>query len=111
MITHKHGKRVVKHVTTTFTYGTASVKSTGTGTFKLVIGLSARAAKELKLLGRRQVTIAVTFTPTGGTAHRESKKVTVIRSRTGKYTEPRPLTVGLRDRRSRRYSRAPHGSR
>ena len=85
VITHKHGKRVVKHVTTTFTYGTASVNSTGTGTFKLVIGLSARAAKELKLLGRRQVTIVVTFTPTGGTAHRESKKVTVIRSRKGKY--------------------------
>ncbi len=70
----------------TFTYGSASVASAGSGTFKLVIGLSARAAAELKVLGSRVVTIAVTFTPAGGSAHRESKTVTVKRSRKGKYS-------------------------
>lgn len=58
------------------------------GPLKLVVGVSARAAKELKLLGSRRATIAVTFTPTGGTAHRETKNVTVKRNRKGKYTDP-----------------------
>ncbi len=86
VITHIRGKRVVEHVTTTFVYGTGGVISLRQGRFKLVIGLSARAARELKLLGRRQVAIAVTFTPTGGTSHREARKVTVKRSRKGKYS-------------------------
>jgi len=75
----------LKHRTITITYGTAGVPSTGAGTFKLVIGLSARAAHELKLLGRRQLTIAVTFTPVGGTAHRQTTHVAVKRSRAGRY--------------------------
>jgi hypothetical protein len=82
VITRKGHKRVKK----TFTYGTARVSSTGRGTFKLVIRLSRRAARELKLLGSRQVTIAVTFTPTGGTARHKTKKVPVRRSRKGKYS-------------------------
>lgn len=86
VVTHKHGKRVIKHVTTTFTYGTASMTSSGKGTFRLVIGLSPKAARELKLLGSRQVTIAVKFTPNGGTARTESKKVLVKRNRKGKYS-------------------------
>jgi hypothetical protein len=86
VIVLKHGKRAVKHVTTTFTYGTASVSATGLGTFKLVIGLKPRAAREFKLFASRQVTIAVTFTPVGGTAGRGSKNVTVKRSRKGKYS-------------------------
>jgi hypothetical protein len=75
-----------QHRTITIAYGTATVTSTGAGTFKLVIGLSARAAHELKLLGRKQLTITVTFTPVGGTAHAETAHVTVKRSRKGKYT-------------------------
>lgn len=82
VITHKGHKRVE----TTFLYGTASVRSTGRGTFKLVIGLRGPAARELKLLGSRQVTIIVTFTPTGGSARHETKKVTVKRNRKGKYS-------------------------
>jgi hypothetical protein len=79
-------RRGHKCVKTMFTYGTARVDSSGRGTFKLLIGLKRRAARELKLLGSRQVTIAVTFTPTGGTAHLETKKVPVKRSRKGKYS-------------------------
>ena len=79
-------RRGHKRVKTTFTYGTASVRSTGPTTFKLVIGLKRRAARELKLLGSRQVTIAVTFTPTGAAASHKTKKVTVKRSRKGKYS-------------------------
>lgn len=75
-----------KRVKTTFTYGTASVRSTGRGRFKLVIGLRGLAARELKLLGSRQVTITVTFTPTGGTAAHKVSKVTVKRNRKGKYS-------------------------
>jgi hypothetical protein len=75
-----------KRVKTTFTYGTATVRSTGRGAFKLVIGLSARAARELKLLGSRQVTIAVTFTPSGGTSRHATRKLTVKRSRKGKFS-------------------------
>lgn len=75
-----------KRVKTTFTYGTASVRSRGRGTFKLVIGLRGRTARELKLLGHRQVTIIVTFTPSGGSAHHRTKNVTVKRNRKGKYS-------------------------
>jgi hypothetical protein len=82
-VTTRKGHRRVK---TTFTYGTASLRSTGRGTFKLVIGLKRRAAHELKLLGSRQVRIAVTFTPTGAAARHMTKKVTVKRSRKGKYS-------------------------
>lgn len=82
VVTRKGHKRVKK----TFTYGTASVRSAGPGTFKLVIGLRGPAARELKLLGSRQVTIAVTFTPTGGSARHKTKKVTVKRNRKGKYS-------------------------
>lgn len=82
VITHRDHKRVK----TTFTYGTATIRSTGRGTFKLVIGVKGRAARELKLLGSRQVTIAVTFTPTGGSAGHETKKVMVKRNRKGKYS-------------------------
>lgn len=82
VITHKGRKRVK----TTFTYGVGRVRSTGRGTFKLVIGLKGRAARELKLLGSRQVTIVVTFIPTGGSARHETKKVTVKRSRKGRYS-------------------------
>lgn len=86
VITHQHGKRVVKHVTKTYTYGTANVRSTGKGTFKLVFALSASAARELKALGIRQVTFAVTFTPAGGKANRETKQLTIKRSAKGKYS-------------------------
>ena len=86
VIKRKGGRRIVEHVTRTFTYGTATVTSSGRGTFKLVIGRKALAGRELKLLGSRQVTIAVTFTPTGGTAHAMSKKLTVRRSRKGRYS-------------------------
>lgn len=86
VITHRRGRRVVKHVTTTFTYGTATIASTGPGTFKLVLGLRPLAAKELKLLGSRPVTISVTFVPTGGMAHSESKNLTVKRNRKGKFS-------------------------
>jgi hypothetical protein len=86
VITHKGAKRLIKHVTRTFTYGTATTDRTGAGTFKFVIGLSARAANELKLLGSRQVRIAVTFTPTGGSARLQTKTVTVNRNRKGKYS-------------------------
>lgn len=82
VLTRKGHKRVKK----TFTYGTATVRSTGRGTFKLVIGLKGPAARELKLLGSRQVTIAVTFTPTGGRARHKTKRLTVRRSRKGKYS-------------------------
>jgi hypothetical protein len=85
VITHRHGKRVVKHVTTRFTYGVGSVTSTGSGRFRLVIGLKPKAAREFKLFSSRQVTIAVTFTPSGGTAREKSKKLTVFRGRKGKY--------------------------
>jgi hypothetical protein len=86
VIAHKRGKRVVRHVTTTLTYGVATANSTGNGTFKLVIELSARAAQELTRLGGRQVTIAVTFTPKGGSARHKTKTVTVKRNRKGKYS-------------------------
>jgi hypothetical protein len=82
VITRKGHKRL----TTTFTYGTASARSTGRGAFKLVVGLRGRAARDLKLLHSRQVTVLVTFTPTGGTAHHATKKLTVKRSRKGKYS-------------------------
>jgi hypothetical protein len=82
VITHKGHKRVK----TTFTYGTGKVRSTGRGTFKLLIGLKGRAARGLKLLGSRRVTITVTFTPTGGSARHETKHVTVKRNRKGKYS-------------------------
>ncbi len=75
-----------RRVKTTFTYGTASVRSAGRGTFKLVIALRSRAARELKLLGSRQVAIVVTFTPTGGTARHKTKKLIVRRSGKGKYS-------------------------
>jgi hypothetical protein len=74
-----------KHRTITIDCGTATVTSTGSGTFKLVIGVSARAAHELKLLGRRQLTITVTFTPVGGTARARAAHMTVKRSRDGGY--------------------------
>jgi hypothetical protein len=86
VIAHKRGKRVVRHVTTTLTYGVATANSTGNGTFKLVIELSARAAQELTRLGGRQVTIAVTFAPNGGSARHKTKTVTVKRNRKGKYS-------------------------
>jgi hypothetical protein len=82
-VTTRKGK---KRVTKTFTYGIATVTSSGAGALKLVIGLKSLAAREIKLLGSRQVTIAVTFTPAGGTAKHESKKLTVRRSRKGKYS-------------------------
>jgi hypothetical protein len=85
VITHKHGKRVTKRVTKTFTYGTDTVRSARKGTFKLVFALSRSAARELKALGSRQVTCAVTFIPTGGKAHAETKKLTIKRSAKGKY--------------------------
>ncbi len=85
VITHKHGKRVTKHVTKTYTYGTDTVRSTRQGTFKLVFAVSRSAAHELKALGSRQVTCAVTFIPTGGKAHAKSKKLTIKRSAKGKY--------------------------
>ena len=82
MVTHKRKKRVIA----TFTYGIASLISAGKGPFKLRIGPRPRAARELKLLGSRQVTISVTFTPVGGTAKHESKKLTLRRNRKGKYS-------------------------
>ena len=86
VITHRRGKRIVKHVRTTYTYGTGSVGSVATGTSELRIGLSGSAARELKALGSASVTITVTFTATGGSSHRESTTVTVRRSRRGKYS-------------------------
>jgi hypothetical protein len=82
VITHKGRKRVKK----TFTYGVAVVRSTGRGTFKLVIGLKGAAARELKLLGSRRVAINVTFTPAGGSARHETKTVTVKRNQKGRYS-------------------------
>jgi hypothetical protein len=76
----------LKHRLVTIAYGTGKVTSGGAGTFKLVIGLSARAAHELKLLGRRQVTITVTFTPTAGTGRLETKRLTVKRNHKGRYS-------------------------
>ena len=84
VIAHKAGKRGVKYVT--LKYGTATANRTGNGMFNLVIGLSARAAREVKLLGAWQVTIAVTFTPTGGSPRHATRKVTVQRNRKGKYS-------------------------
>jgi CSLREA domain-containing protein len=86
VITHHEGKRVVKHVKTTYTYGTGSVSSSGEGNFDLRIGLRGSAAREVKKLGRATVTISITFTPTGGTSHKESTTVTVKRTRKGKYS-------------------------
>jgi hypothetical protein len=86
VVTHKHGKRATKHVTKTYTYGTGSVRSTRKGTFKLVFALSRSAARELKALGSREVTCAVTFIPAGGKANAESKKLTIKRSAKGKYS-------------------------
>jgi hypothetical protein len=84
IITRKDGRRVVKHLT--LVYGTALATSTGAGSFKLVIGLSARAARELKLHRSVQVVIAVRFTPTGGSAHFLTRKATVKRNRKGTYS-------------------------
>jgi hypothetical protein len=86
VVTHKHGKRVTKHVTKTYTYGTGNVRSTRQGTFKLGFALSRSAARELKALGSRQVTCAVTFIPTGGKASAKSKQLTIKRSAKGKFS-------------------------
>jgi len=84
--THKGKKKIVKHVTTTYTFGTGSVKSTGKSTVEIGISLKGSAAKELKKLGSAKVTIAVTFTPTGGVSHKQSTTVEVKRSHRGKYS-------------------------
>jgi len=86
VITHKGKKRVVKHVKTTYTYGTGSAKSSKKSTVDLGIALKGSAARELKKLGSAKVTITVTFTPTGGKSHKESTTVKVKRSRKGKYS-------------------------
>lgn len=85
VVTHHGSKRVVKHTTTTYTYGAGSAPSAGRSTVEVGIALTRAAARELKKLGGARVTITVAFTPTGGTAHRESTAVTVRRSRTGRY--------------------------
>jgi hypothetical protein len=86
VITHKGKKRIVRHVKTTYTYGTGSASSAAKGTSQLRIGLSGSASRELKKVGSAGVTISVTFTPTGGTSHKESTTVKVKRSRKGKYS-------------------------
>jgi CSLREA domain-containing protein len=85
-IAHHKGKRVVKHVKTTHTYGTGSGGSSAKSSVKLRIGLRGLAARELNRLGRANVTISITFTPTGGTSHKESTTVPVKRTRKGKYS-------------------------
>jgi hypothetical protein len=82
-VTRRKGK---KRVATTFTYGTVTARSAAAGVIKLVIGLKPAAARELKLLGSRQVTIAVIFTPSGGTARARSVRLTIRRSPKGKYS-------------------------
>jgi CSLREA domain-containing protein len=86
VITHRGKKRIVRHVKTTYTYGTGSASSAAKGTSQLRIGLSGSAARELKKVGSAKITITVTFTPTGGTSHKESTTVTVKRNRKGKYS-------------------------
>jgi hypothetical protein len=81
-----HGKRRVKHVTTTYIYGTSVAASQGNGPVQLVFRLSQAAAAQLKKLGHAQVTVAVTFTPAGGKPKRETKRVTIRRSRKGEYS-------------------------
>lgn len=75
----------VGHHKRTFRYGTTSARATKAGTVTLKVRLRGKAAKELRKIRHARVTITVTFAPTGGTRHTERHKVTVRRSRHGKY--------------------------
>jgi CSLREA domain-containing protein len=76
----------VKKRTKTFRYGTASVKRDAAGTATLKISVRGKAAKELEKLGHVVVTISVAYAPSGGTSHTERHKITVRRSKRGKYS-------------------------
>lgn len=70
----------------TFTYATKKLTSRGPGNLTLKLAVRGRAAHELKLIGNAKVTISITFTPTGGSRRTRTHKVTVKRSKKGKYS-------------------------
>jgi hypothetical protein len=51
----------------------------GAGTQKLKIRTTGRTARKLKQHGKAKVTVTVTYTPTGGVARSETKKVKLVR--------------------------------
>jgi hypothetical protein len=83
---HKKGKKVLEKKTTVYTYGTETLKTTKKSTKTLGIALAKAAKTELTKLGKAKVTLAVTFTPTGGKAATKRPTITVKHSRTGIYT-------------------------
>jgi Big-like domain-containing protein len=63
--------------TKTVAYGKASVSAKHAGSVAVTIRPSKSAAKDLKKLGRLKLTIATTFTPTGGKASTRKSSLTV----------------------------------
>jgi hypothetical protein len=55
----------------------SSATASGAGTVKLTLKLNKAGSKELKRKHKVKVNAAITFTPTGGTANTETKKLTV----------------------------------
>ena len=63
-------KKLVKPVTKTVT-------KTGTSVVKLKMKLTKKGKKVLRKKGKLKVRLAITFTPTGGTANTEVTKITI----------------------------------
>jgi hypothetical protein len=59
----------------------ASRKAVAAGTTKLRVKAKGKAARTLKRTGKVKVTAKVTFTPTGGTARTQSKRIKLVRKR------------------------------
>lgn len=58
-----------------------SASAHGAGKVKLKVKVAKKTAKKLKSKGKAKVTAKVTYTPTGGKANTESKKIKLIRKR------------------------------
>jgi VCBS repeat-containing protein len=70
-------KKKKKKKATTVVYGTGTVALNGPGLVTLKIPQSAAAKKALKKAKKLQVSLAVTFTPLGGTPNTKTTSVTV----------------------------------
>ena len=77
VIVRKHGKRLRKKVR--FTFGTARTTVTAAGALELAIKPSAAASKALAAHKALALSIAVTFTPTGGKAATKTATLTLPR--------------------------------
>jgi hypothetical protein len=71
------GKTAGTAKTKTVAYGKASVSAKRAGSVAVTIRPSKSAAKDLKTLGRLKLTIATTYTPTGGKASTRKSSLTV----------------------------------